>query len=113
MPESSGSMDSSILMLENIWYHSVTWSGSNSHEILNLFQFNLALWRPIIGTKFAISCEFGPFLVNWWCHMFSNRKKEEHMESELSGLFQVKMVAKNILLGSLWTQCEAVFAMSY
>ena len=111
MPESSGSMDSSILMLENIWYHSFTWSGSNSHEILNLLQFNLASWGPIIGTKFTISCEFGPFPVNWWYHMFSNRKKEEYMESELSGIFQAKMVVKHILLGSLGTQCEAVFAM--
>ena len=28
--------------------------------------------------------------------MFSSMKIEEHMESELSGIFQVKLVAKNI-----------------
>ena len=33
------------------------------------------------------------------------------MESELLGIFQVKMVAKNILLGSMGTQRQAVFAM--
>ena len=35
--ESSGSTHSSILMLENIWYHHFTWNGSNSQEIVNLF----------------------------------------------------------------------------
>ena len=40
MPESSGSMYSSILMLENIWYYHFTWSGPNSQEIVNLFQFS-------------------------------------------------------------------------
>ena len=34
------------------------------------------------------------------------------MESELPGIIQVKGVAKNILLGSLETQHQAVFAMS-
>ena len=33
--------------------------------------------------------------------MFLNMKKEEYMESELSGIFWVKVVAKNILLESL------------
>ena len=33
------------------------------------------------------------------------------MESEFPGIIGVKMVAKNILLGSLGTQHEAVFAM--
>ena len=33
------------------------------------------------------------------------------MESELPGIIRVKVVAKNILLGSLRTQHEAVFAM--
>ena len=35
MPESSGSMYSSIFMLENIWYHHLTRSGPNSQEIVN------------------------------------------------------------------------------
>ena len=33
------------------------------------------------------------------------------MESELPGIIRVKVVAKNILLGSLGTQHQAVFAM--
>ena len=33
------------------------------------------------------------------------------MESELPDIFRVKMVAKNILFGSLETQRQAVFAM--
>ena len=35
IPECSDSMNSSILMPENIWYHYFTWSGLNSQEILN------------------------------------------------------------------------------
>ena len=36
--------------------------------------------------------------------MFSSMKKEEYMKSELSGIFQVNLVAKNIVFGSLGTQ---------
>ena len=43
--------------------------------------------------------------------MFSSIKKKECMESELSDIFRVKAVAKNILLGSLETQSQAVLAM--
>ena len=43
--------------------------------------------------------------------MFSSMKKEEYMESELSGIFQVKMVTKNIVLGSLGTQRKVTFAV--
>ena len=50
--------------------------------------------------KCVVSCEFGQLHVKWWYHMFSNIKMEEYMEPELSGIFWVKMVAKNILLGS-------------
>ena len=56
MPERSGSMYSSILMLE-------VDSGQNSQEIVNLFQFSLGPRGPTIGTKFTISCEFGPLQV--------------------------------------------------
>ena len=35
--------------------------------------------------------------------MFSSIKMEEYMESELSGIFWVKLVAKNIVLGSSGT----------
>ena len=43
--------------------------------------------------------------------MFSNMKKEEYMEYELPGTTRLKVVAKNILLGSLGTQHQAVFAI--
>ena len=33
------------------------------------------------------------------------------MESELPGIIRVKVVAKNILLGSVGTHAKAVFAM--
>ena len=33
------------------------------------------------------------------------------MQSELSGIFQVKVVARNILIGSLGSQRQTVFAM--
>ena len=36
--------------------------------------------------------------------MFSSIKMEEYMESELSGIFRVKLVTKNIERGSPWTQ---------
>ena len=35
--------------------------------------------------------------------MLSSINKEEYMESELSGIFQVKLIAKNIVLGSTGT----------
>ena len=65
MPESSGSMYSSILMLENMLYHHFTWSGSNSQEIVNLFQFNSGPLGPAVVTKFTSSCEFCPLQVKW------------------------------------------------
>ena len=33
------------------------------------------------------------------------------MESELSGIFQVKVVTENMVFGSLGTQCKAAFAV--
>ena len=78
MPESSGTMYCSILMLKNIWYYHFTWSESNSQEIVNFFQFSLdpqlEQKGPTIGTKSPISGEFAPLQVKWWCHMFSNMK---------------------------------------
>ena len=38
-------------------------------------------------------------------------KKEEYKESTLSGIFQVKVVAKNIILESLGTKNQAVSAV--
>ena len=43
--------------------------------------------------------------------MFSSMKKEEYMESELSDIFRVNVVAKNIVLEYLGTQREAVSAV--
>ena len=74
MPESSGSMHSSILVLENICYYHFTWSGPNSQEIVDLFQFSSGPRGPAIGRKFTIPCEFGPLQAKWWCFMFSNMK---------------------------------------
>ena len=39
--------------------------------------------------------------------MFSSMKKEEYKESELSGIFQVKVATTNIVFGSLGTQRKA------
>ena len=111
MPYSSGSSYSSILMLGNMWHHHFTWSGPNSQEIVNLFQFSSGPRGPTIGAKFPISCEFSLFQVKWLCNMFSKMKMEEYMESRLSGIFRVKVVAKNILLGFLETQHQVLFAM--
>ena len=97
MPEISVSMYPSILMLGDIWNYHFTLSGPNLQEIVNLFQFSSGPRGPTIGTKFTISCEFYPLQVKWWCHMFSN--------------IWVKVVVKNILLGSLETQHQAVFAL--
>ena len=38
-------------------------------------------------------------------------KMEKYMESELSDIFQVKLVAKNIVSGSPGTQSQAVSAV--
>ena len=43
--------------------------------------------------------------------MFSSMKKEEYMEPELSALFQVKVVNKNIVPCSLGAQHQASFAV--
>ena len=69
-----------------------------------LLQFSLVPPGPIFGMKFTISCEFGPLRLKWWYHMFSSIKMEEYMESELSGIFRVKLVTKNVVRGSQGTQ---------
>ena len=40
--------------------------------------------------------------------MFCSIKKEEYIKFELPGIFRVKVVAKDIVLGPLGTQREAV-----
>ena len=44
--------------------------------------------------------------------MFSSIKMEEYTESELSDIFQVKLVAKTIIRRSPVAQCRAVSAVS-
>ena len=99
MPRSSDSMYSFYFMLENIWHHHFTWSGPNSQEIVNFVPIVGPQGPKLNWNKFTISCEFDPLQVKWWYHMFSSIKMEEYMEPELSGIFWVKMVAKNIVLG--------------
>ena len=43
--------------------------------------------------------------------MFSSMKMDEYMESELSGIFWVKLAAKYIVFGFHGAQRQAVFAM--
>ena len=74
-----------------------------------LFKFSLGPLGLTIGTKVTIPSEFCPLQVKWWYYMFSRVKKEEYMESELSGLFQVKVAAKNIVFGSLGDPTQSWF----
>ena len=100
MLESSDSMYSSFFMLENIWRHHFTWSGPNSQEIVNFVPI-VGLRRPKLKwNKFTISCEFDPLQAKWWYHMFSSIKMKEYMKLELSGIFWVKMIAINVVLGT-------------
>ena len=68
IPESSGSMYSSILILVDIYYN-FTWCGPNSQEIVKMYQFILGPRGSTNGTKFTIFCEFGPLQAKW-CHVF-------------------------------------------
>ena len=72
------------------------------------FQFSLVPRGLIFGTKSKISCEFGQLQVKLWNRMFSWMKIEKCMESKLPGIFWVRLVAKYIVFGSLWTQRWAV-----
>ena len=85
MSESSDSMYSFILMLENIWHHHFTWSWRNSQEIVN-FTIILGPGGPTIGTKFTIWSTSGKIYIFCIFHI-RNMKKEEYMESELSSIF--------------------------
>ena len=106
MPESSDSMYSShSCMLENIWYN-FTRRESNSHVQI-LLQYRSGPRAPINKRKFKISYRFGLHKVKIQYDMFSSMKIEEYMESELSGTFQIKLVAKNITELSLW--CNVSF----
>ena len=61
--------------------------------------------RGYLGTQtnFKIFSEFGLLQVKWWYNMFSSKKMEEYMEPELFSIFWVKLVAINIVPGSLRT----------
>ena len=100
MSSSSDSMHSSYFMLENIWHHHFTWNGPNSQETVNFVAIVGPWGLELNWNKFTISCEFDPFQVKWWYHMFSIIKMEEYMEPMLSGFFWVKMISRNIVLGS-------------
>ena len=86
-----------------LWYHHFTRSGPNSQEIVSFFSFVGVQGPELNWNKFTISCEFGTLQVKWWYHMFSSIEMEKYMESELSGIFRVKLIAKNIVLGSSGT----------
>ena len=63
MSRSSDFMYFPYIILENIWYHHFTWSGSNSQEIVNFVPL-MGPWGPELNwNKFTISCEFNPLQV--------------------------------------------------
>ena len=45
----------------------------------------------------------GPWGPKLWYYKFSFMKMEEYMESEFSGILQVKLIVKNMILGSSCT----------
>ena len=101
MPGSSDSMYSSYFMLENIWHHYFTWSGSNSQEIVKFVQIVGSWGLELNWKKFTISCEFDPHQVKWWYHMFSSIKNGGIHETWAFWLFLSKTnIAKNIVLRS-------------
>ena len=62
-------------------------------------QFSSDPWGPITGTNFIISCEVGPRQVKLY-HMFSSMNMKKYIKFELSSIFRVKLVAKNIVLST-------------
>ena len=92
-----------VFPLFHVWKHMTSSFYLKWTEFKKIVDF-----VPIVGphgpklnwNKFIISCKYNPLQVKWWYHMFSSIKMEEYMESELFGFFWVKMVAKNIVLGS-------------
>ena len=86
-PESSDSMYSPVFMLQ-------------TYDIIILPEID---WiHKILRYKFTISCEFGSVQIKS-LYMFCSIKLEEYVESELSGIFWIKVVTKKIVLGSLGT----------
>ena len=108
MPEISDSMYSSFFMLENIRHYHFTWNGLNSQESVNFLRFSSGPWGPTIGAKFTISREFSPFQAKWWYLTFSSLKKEEYIESKLSGFFLSKSCRQKysaLILGDPASSC--------
>ena len=70
MLQSLDSMQSSIFMLERIWYHNFTWSGLNSQKI--------AIFVPIMGPR-GLKLNRNKTTVKL-CYMFPGKKIEDYME---------------------------------
>ena len=92
--------ETQIPCIPSIWHHHFTWNRPNSQQIMNFVPIVGPQGLELNWNKFTISCEFDPLQVKRWYHMFFSIKMKEYMEPELSGIFWVKMVAKNIVLGS-------------
>ena len=58
-----------------------------------------------------ISFEFGYSQVKLWYLLFCSMKIKEYMGPEFSGIFQLNLVAKNIVLRSPGTQPQAASAV--
>ena len=99
-----------MILLEVEWIHKKLW-------ILFLLNFYFIKFVFIVspGTynwnKITISCELRPLQVKLWYHMFCRMKMEEYMESMLSSIFWVKLVAKNKCLGPRGPNTWAVSAV--
>ena len=94
--ESSDSMYFSISMLENMIIIILTELERIYKKLWIFLQLCSSSPGPIIGTKFTISCEFDSLQVKLWYQIFSSMKIEKYTESDLSVIFRLKWVAKNI-----------------
>ena len=94
--ESSASMYFSIFMLENMIIIILTELERIYKKLWIFLQLCSNSPGPIIGTKFTISCEFDSLQVKLWYQIFSSMKIEKYTESDLSVIFRLKWVAKNI-----------------
>ena len=110
--ESSASIYFSIFMLENMIIIILTELERIYKKLWIFLQLFSSSPGPIIGTKFTISCEFDSLQVKLWYQIFSSMKIEKYTESDLSVIFRVKWVAKNITFGSQRSQGWSVFAVT-
>ena len=105
MRQGSDSMYSLIFMLESIWYHHFSWSKPNSQEVVNIIVSimcpgGLELDYNNVHSFWRIRSTSGNIIVSY----FFSVKMEKLMESELSGIFRLKLVPKNIVIGFPGTQ---------